>query len=114
MDPEREALYETCSRLGVAITVMKAFGGGDLLDEELSPAGKALTVNQCLHYALTRPGVAAVMSGAHTVDELENVLNILRLLMLKRIMRLLLPLYRKSAGKGTACIADIVLPVRRE
>ena len=40
MDPEREALYETCSRLGVAITVMKAFGGGDLLDEELSPAGK--------------------------------------------------------------------------
>jgi len=75
MDPEREALYETCSRLGVAIIVMKAFGGGDLLDEELSPAGKALTVNQCLHYALTRPGVAAVMSGAHTVDELEKCLE---------------------------------------
>lgn len=75
MDPEREALYETCSRLGVAITVMKAFGGGDLLDEELSPAGKALTVNQCLHYALTRPGVAAVMSGAHTVVELEKCLE---------------------------------------
>lgn len=75
MDPEREALYETCSRLGVAITVMKAFGGGDLLDEELSPAGKALTVNQCLHYALTRPGVAAVMPGAHTVDELEKCLE---------------------------------------
>ena len=75
MDPEREALYETCSRLGVAITLMKAFGGGDLLDEELSPAGKALTVNQCLHYALTRPGVAAVMSGAHTVDELEKCLE---------------------------------------
>ena len=75
MDPEREALYETCSRLGVAITGMKAFGGGDLLDEELSPAGKALTVNQCLHYALTRPGVAAVMSGAHTVDELEKCLE---------------------------------------
>lgn len=75
MDPEREALYETCSRLGVAITVMKAFGGGDLLDEELSPAGKALTVNQCLHYALTRPGVAAVMSGVHTVDELEKCLE---------------------------------------
>lgn len=75
MDPEREAPYETCSRLGVAITVMKAFGGGDLLDEELSPAGKALTVNQCLHYALTRPGVAAVMSGAHTVDELEKCLE---------------------------------------
>lgn len=38
---------------------MKAFGGGDLLDEELRRQEKALTVNQCLHYALTRPGVAA-------------------------------------------------------
>ena len=35
---------------------MKAFGGGDLLSAELSPAGKALTLYQCLHYALTRPG----------------------------------------------------------
>lgn len=69
MDPDREALYETCSRLGVGITVMKAFGGGDLLSE-YSPAGQALTVNQCLHYALTRPAVATVMSGARTVEEL--------------------------------------------
>lgn len=28
MDPARERLYETCQRLGVGITVMKAFGGG--------------------------------------------------------------------------------------
>ena len=53
MEPEREALYEACQRLGIGITVMKAFGGGDLLDEALSPAGKALTPCQCLHYALT-------------------------------------------------------------
>lgn len=72
MDPEREALYETCQRLGVGITVMKAFGGGDLLNQELSPAGAALTVFQCLHYALTRPAVACVMSGARTVEELER------------------------------------------
>lgn len=71
MDPDREALYETCSRLGVGITVMKAFGGGDLLSEKLSPAGMALTPLQCLHYALTRPGVATVLSGARTVEELE-------------------------------------------
>ena len=32
MDPERQRLYETCQRMGVGITVMKAFGGGDLLD----------------------------------------------------------------------------------
>ena len=74
MDPEREALYEYCQSAGVAITVMKAFGGGDLLDASLSPAGAALTVNQCLHYTLTRPAVATVFAGAHTVEELERSL----------------------------------------
>ncbi len=72
MDPQRQALYETCQRLGVGITVMKAFGGGDLLSETLSPAGKALTPYQCLHYALTRPAVASVMCGARTPEELET------------------------------------------
>ncbi len=69
MDPERQELYEVCQRMGVGITVMKAFGGGDLLDENLSPAGKALTVNQCLHYALTRPAAATVLAGAHSVEQ---------------------------------------------
>lgn len=71
MDPERQELYETCQRLGVGITVMKAFGGGDLLDEKLSPAGKALTANQCIHYALTRPAVSTVLVGAHSVEQLK-------------------------------------------
>lgn len=71
MDPMRQELYETCQRLGVGITVMKAFGGGDLLDEKLSPAGKALTVYQCLHYALTRPAVATVLAGAHSLEQFE-------------------------------------------
>ena len=52
MDPERQELYEVCQRLSVGITVMKVFGGGDLLDASLSPAGKALTANQCLHLSL--------------------------------------------------------------
>lgn len=72
MDPERQELYEVCQRMGVGITVMKAFGGGDLLDETLSPAGKALTVNQCLHYALTRPAVATVLAGAHSPEQLKT------------------------------------------
>lgn len=71
MDAERQELYEECQRRGVGITVMKAFGGGDLLDGELSPAGKALSAFQCLNYALTRPGVAAVMSGARTIEDLQ-------------------------------------------
>ena len=73
MDPERQQLYETCQRLGVGITVMKAFGGGDLLHAQ-SPAGKALTVYQCIGYALARPAVASVMSGAHSLSELLDCL----------------------------------------
>ena len=74
LDPQREELYETCQRRGVGITVMKAFGGGDLLSEADSPAGKALTAIQCLHYALTRPGVGAVMAGARSLGDLKNAL----------------------------------------
>ena len=66
MNPDRQKLYETCQRLGIGITVMKCFGGGDLLDAQLSPAGAALTVNQCIHYALTRPAVSVVLVGAHS------------------------------------------------
>ncbi|MBQ3653212.1 MAG: aldo/keto reductase [Synergistaceae bacterium] len=72
MDPERERLYETCQRMGVGITVMKCFGGGDLLNAELSPAGAALTVNQCIAYALSRPAVSCVLAGAHSVEQLRE------------------------------------------
>lgn len=75
MDPQRQELYETCQTLGVGITVMKAFGGGDLLDEQLSPAGKALSVCQCLHYALTRPAVATVLAGAHSLEQFEECIS---------------------------------------
>lgn len=74
MDPAREALYEACQRRGVGITVMKAFGGGDLLNSSISPAGAALTAYQCIGYALDRPGVASVLAGARTVAELENAI----------------------------------------
>jgi predicted aldo/keto reductase-like oxidoreductase len=74
MDAKREELYNLCQSQGIGISVMKAYGGGDLLDAALSPAGKALTPVQCLHYALTRPAVATVMTGAHTPQELEAAL----------------------------------------
>jgi len=70
MDPDRQRLYELCQRMGVGITVMKCFAGGDLLNAELSPAGVALTAEQCIHYALTRPAVACVLAGAHSVEQL--------------------------------------------
>lgn len=73
LDPVREELYETCQRMGVGITVMKVYGGGDLLTDR-SPAGRAMTPAQCIHYALTRPAVASVMVGAHSKEELLQAL----------------------------------------
>lgn len=75
MNPERQELYETCQREGVGITVMKCFGGGDLLNAELSPAGAALTVNQCIGYALSRPAVTSIMAGAHSEQEFKKCLD---------------------------------------
>lgn len=63
IDAERARLYKTCEENDVGITVMKPFAGGRLFDEKRSPFGTALTPVQCIHYALTRPAVCAVMCG---------------------------------------------------
>lgn len=75
MDPDRARLYETCDSLGVGITVMKAFGGGDLLKADQSLAGVALTETQCIAYALDRPGAACVFAGAHSLHELQKAMD---------------------------------------
>jgi predicted aldo/keto reductase-like oxidoreductase len=69
--PEREELYQICERENVGITVMKGYAGGRLFSAENSPFGVALTPVQCLHYALTRPAVAAVMAGCSTPKEVD-------------------------------------------
>ena len=61
--PEREELYKCCEQNRVGITVMKGYAGGRLFHAQTSPFGVALTPVQCIHYALTRPAVAAVMAG---------------------------------------------------
>lgn len=75
IDPERERLYELCEQKGVGIDVMKVYGGGDLLSEINSPFGKAMTSVQCIEYALTRPGVAAVMIGCKNKDEIQAAVD---------------------------------------
>ncbi len=74
IDPDREHLYSLCEQLGVGLDVMKPYGGGDLLSEERSPFGKALSPVQCIDYALSRPGVQSVMVGMHCQDELKQAL----------------------------------------
>lgn len=75
IDPERELLYELCEQKGVGIDVMKVYGGGDLLSEANSPFGKAFTPVQCLEYALTRPGVASVMVGCRSCEEVQRAVD---------------------------------------
>lgn len=69
-DPERLELYSLCESEGVALTVMKPYGGGALLNAGESPFGVAMTAAQCLHYCLTRPAVACVLAGARTKEQL--------------------------------------------
>lgn len=75
IDPIRNRLYRTCEAKGIGITVMKSLAAGVLLDEKRSPFGMALSVPQCLHYALTRPAVASVVLGMQTPDEVEEALR---------------------------------------
>lgn len=69
--PERAELYQACEENGIGLTVMKCFGGGRLLAAETSPFGVPLTPAQCLHYALTRPGVTSVMAGCETPAQVD-------------------------------------------
>lgn len=63
VNPQRDALYKTCEAMGTAITVMKALGGGAMLNAGTNPFGIAFTPVQCAHYALTRPAVASILVG---------------------------------------------------
>jgi uncharacterized protein len=69
IDPERAALYQLCEEKGIGITVMKALAAGYLLDAKESPFGAALSVPQCIHYALGRPAAASVLVGCKNTGE---------------------------------------------
>lgn len=72
---ERGAVCRRCESEGIGISVMKPFSGGQLLDAALSPFGKAMTVYQCLQYALDRPGVLTVLPGMGSVKQVEEILG---------------------------------------
>lgn len=72
---ERTALYQECAKRGMGITVMKAYGNGQLLSPRLSPFGRAMTTAQCLQYALDRPAVVSCLAGAVTAKEMRETLR---------------------------------------
>ena len=72
INPERAELYQICEQQGVGITVMKGYAGGRLFSSQTSPFGVALTPVQCIHYALTRPGVSSVLVGYDTPEHVKE------------------------------------------
>lgn len=72
INTERAELYQLCEEYGVGITVMKGFAGGRLFDAKRSPFGVSLTPMQCIHYALTRPGVASILCGYDTKEQVDE------------------------------------------
>ena len=72
---ERMELYRRCQAEGVGISVMKAFSGGQLLQEKTSPFGAALTEYQCIQYALDKPGVLPVLPGVRNREDLGRIIK---------------------------------------
>ncbi len=72
---ERAALYRDCERMGVGISVMKPFAGGQLLDAKTSLFKRPLTHIQCFQYALDRPAVMTVLPGVRNMADLKTVLR---------------------------------------
>ena len=72
---ERYSLYRRCEKEGVGISVMKPFNAGQLLDAAKSPFHRAMTIAQCIQYALDRPGVLTVLPGPGSVTELADILH---------------------------------------
>lgn len=64
---ERMNLYRRCEKEGVAISVMKPFCGGQLLDAKKSPFHHALSEVQCIQYALDKPAVVTVLPGGAVI-----------------------------------------------
>lgn len=74
LSEERRQLYQEAEKRGAGITVMKAYGGGRLLSDSSSPFGRAMSVPQCIQYALDRPGVVSCLPGVRNMEDLTGVL----------------------------------------
>lgn len=72
---ERADLFKRCEMLGIGISVMKPFHGGQLLDKNTSPFHYELTKNQCIQYALDRPAVLVVVPGVRNLSDLHELLQ---------------------------------------
>ena len=75
IDPKRAKLYKLCEQKQIGITVMKTLGAGKLISEEHTPFFRAMTVSECIHYALSRPAASSVLIGFQTSDEVTEAME---------------------------------------
>ena len=69
---DRKDLYIACEKMGCAITTMKTYCGGIMLNEKTSPFGEAIHPHPLIHYALTRPAVVSAIIGCVNPDEVRQ------------------------------------------
>ncbi len=77
LNSSRMNFYKDCEKAKIGLSVMKPFGGGRLLNKDLSPLNIELTPNQCIQYCLDRPSVLSVLPGVSSFNELKTSLDYL-------------------------------------
>lgn len=77
LNPDRAALYALCEQRGVGVSVMKALGAGKLISAEHTPFSRPMTVNQCIHYALSRPSAFSALLGCQSEEQIRDAVSYL-------------------------------------
>jgi predicted aldo/keto reductase-like oxidoreductase len=87
---ERNNAFQMCAENGKSIVAMKVFAKGKLLQNRRKvkiagyiTGGKPLTTRipdsitsaKCIHYSLSQPGVATVVPGVSSFEELKDCIN---------------------------------------
>ena len=71
--PGRREVYHACAARGVGIVAMKPYAAGWLFQKD-NPSSIVLTPVQCISYALSQPGVATVLPGCKSAEEMRAAL----------------------------------------
>jgi len=75
-ESSRSLLHKLCARKQVSLVAMKVYAAGWLFWKE-NPSSIVLNSTQCLHYALSRPGVTTTVPGCKSTDELKAAIEYL-------------------------------------
>ena len=113
LDSGRAALYKLCEQRGTAITVMKTLAAGKLISPEFTPFSKPLSVNQCIHYALSRPAVVSVLLGYSADEQVLKAVNYLNASEEERDYSSIVKEYQGSM-KGSCVYCNHCLPCLSE